>query len=1034
MDSAEHRARSSLPEGVFDTLPDIVKHTMINSEQKAIEHQQKLDENEQRMTEHQKRITEHEEKLRYYQEEEHKRLQEEEKQRLYREQKTRELARDREMLRRSGIVERIGAYVSQAPRKMNRVEEDHIDISSEFPVNEPQPISLIPNVLMGFRRETIDALLSQMEEIWRRANAHRDVQRSATGYIMFHLWSGGMRRAGTRAILVGDTVDESMPKLWEALDELIDDINRVKAGYTYLFESEQLSYIHLRFKANYYPEPKNISNWGDDLMPVEHRDHFDIFTASDININCVTQCGQRLFGLEFNSENIDDIIKATNKSVCIVKPHSSITKVRHIVEYRDLVIEANSPVKTLSVIDPNTIYLLHFDEHLGILENMKEPKRHMHYTQFRPLSKYPKCHKVTMIFDIECYFDTEKNTQHVPYLACACFIYSEKGKPDVPGNVLEFEGKDCVAQMIEYAADNVNEFGIHEIELVAHNGGGYDFHYLLTSMYDPSIIKNIMMRNNRFISFQFKYEKITFYVKDSLNFLLCSLNQAAKSFLDEADRKTDFPHHEIRSEQDLQRTFNEWINIDHNINVDVEKEKMLITSGHKINYSQNLQSKKLIDWAKEYCTNDVIVLAKVWIKFKDTVTDIFKCEIVNQTMTLAGMSFRLFEAHLPNYMEGMGRSQSVRLYHPIKKDFMNMREALIGGRCISMNGIYENVTCLDVKSLYPAAMAYYDQPYGQYRKVTAQIESELGIYHCYIKPVSVKGHGFFPLRQNGNVTYANIPESYLAWYTSVDIEIGRLEGHMITPIPFEDKFVGYSWKHKGLVFKEYIEDILYKLKLQYEQEKRPEHRQIIKIIMNALWGKFAQKWMNQTYNIRSEENCDMERDDCHAIFDTDYFLVKGTQKDKLLGTKPVQNGVFTLSWARYHMYQLWHKSTIKDAVCIYSDTDSMFVESKYLNKESTFVLNDHEVPVIGDNMGQLEVECVFDELICVGKKQYIGRYNETQYKKRFKGVPLQYVKPELYAHLIKDPDNIAQIKFLKFKREYGCVHGYHEIKTVRQTF
>jgi hypothetical protein len=335
-------------------------------------------------------------------------------------------------------------------------------------------------------------------------------------------------------------------------------------------------------------------------------------------------------------------------------------------------------------------------------------------------------------------------------------------------------------------------------------------------------------------------------------------------------------------------------------------------------------------------------------------------------------------------------------------------------------------------------MAYYDQPYGQCRKVTDEVPSELGIYYCHVEPIEMNGHGFFPLKNNGDVTYKYTKSSYQAWYTSVDIQIGRFEGHTIQVVPFEDIYVGYSWKHKGKIFKDYIQNILYKLKLMYEQQNDEEKREVIKIIMNSLWGKFAQKWMDQTYSIRSEEYCDMERDECHAIFDTDYFLVKGTQ-EKLISSKPVQNGVFTLSWARYHMYQLWHKCTTPDAVCLYSDTDSLFIESKYLKNENTIELNDVEVPVIGKQMGQLDVECVFEELICVGKKQYIGKYwdtkeNRIEYKKRFKGVPLQYVKPELYAHLIQSPTNTAQIKFLKFKREYGCVHGYNEMKTVRQTF
>ena len=1028
---AEDRARAKLPPGIFDTLPNIVKETMIATEQEAID----LEEQYQQERE----------ELERFREEERKRLEKEEEDRVYLEQKARELARDQEMLRRSGIADRIGEpSISHAPTRMNKTEVDHIDISCEFIDNEEEPVGLIPNVIQGFRKKTIENMVPQMEEIWRRANAHQDVQRSASGYMMFHLWTGNKRQAGTRAVSVASGVAENLPYLWDALDQLIDDINKVKAGYSHLFKGE-ISYMHFYFKANYYPNPKSVINWGVDIRPIERREYFNIFTASDNKINCVVQCGQRLFGSEFNGKCIDDIIKIAkqhNKSICIMKPHTSIRHLSDITEYKDLVIEANSPVKKFTHIQTNTIYLLHYDAHLGIIEDMREPKKHIHYTQFRPMTQYPKCHKITMIFDIECYFDPDKNTKHIPYLACACFIYSEKGKPDRPGNVIEFEGKDCIAQMIEYAVLNVNEFnGIKDIELVAHNGGGYDFHYILTSMYDPSVVKNIIMRNNNFISFQFKHQHVTFHVKDSMNFIPFSLKKAAESFLGIDDHKTDFPHHEVKSQEDLQRVFNEWIKIDESVHMDIdkEKEKMFITINHYMDYNESKEAKKLIDWARMYCTNDVIVLAKVWIKFKESVHDVFGCEIVNQTITLAGLSFRLFEAHLPSYMEGMGHSQSVKLYHPNKKDFMNMRKSLVGGRCISINGVYSNVSALDVKSLYPAAMAYYDQPYGQYRNVTEEVPDELGIYYCRVEPAAVnKGHGFFPLKHGNEMVYTHTLEPFERWYTSVDMEIGRLEGHKITAIPYDDKeYVGYSWKHKGKIFKNYIEGVLYKLKLMYEREKNKQKREVIKIIMNSLWGKFAQKWMDHAFSIRLEENCDMEKDECYLIFDTNYFLVK-SKVEKIIGSKPVQNGVFTLSWARYHMYHLWKKIAHPNALCIYSDTDSMFVETKHINKDSVFTLDGQIMPVIGKKMGQLEIEHVFDDLICVGKKQYIGRYwddekGEIAYKKRFKGVPLNYVKPELYAHLIKSPTKTAQIKFLKFKREYGCVHGYYEKKTVTQT-
>ncbi|KAF5139560.1 hypothetical protein G9O61_00g022760 [Vairimorpha ceranae] len=116
---------------------------------------------------------------------------------------------------------------------------------------------------------------------------------------------------------------------------------------------------------------------------------------------------------------------------------------------------------------------------------------------------------------------------------------------------------------------------------------------------------------------------------------------------------------------------------------------------------------------------------------------------------------------------------------------MNMKDSLIGGRCISVNGIYENILCLDVKSLYPAAMAFYDQPYGQFRRVQQRMIEELGIYYVRVIPHTKINSNFFPVRYNNKITYNNYGSTqYNAWYTSVDIDIGISEGHDIQYIPF----------------------------------------------------------------------------------------------------------------------------------------------------------------------------------------------------------------------------------------------------------
>jgi hypothetical protein len=1008
--NAEELARASLPEGMFNMMPEAVQQSMIADKQTIIDNEMMI------------------KTLRTQQETDKEKIIDEW---IVEREKTVKRP-DIDAMRLAGMKDRVR---EEEPEPVFRPYSERFDIdtSTAFPSDEPSPMSLLGGKVLGFRKESILELMPAMGKAFDNARAVQPSARSCYAYMFFTIWTNGKRRCGTRAVgTIKECMESDIDALYVEFDKLMKDIADVAEGYESIFEADH-SDVQFKFTIKYFPLPECISNWGSDFKKIEKKPYFDIFTANGSD-NCVVQCAKHIFGDDATEDTIEAIIERANKKVCILNLHRSVRHIQDIKDYSAFSIDPLSPIDTLNIIDKDTVYLLRYNSHVGVLENFKEQSRNRYYTSFRPLLVYPDCKQMTVCFDIECYFDpgvegdVQKDSQrHVPYLNCACFVYD-----DEPGNVMEFDSTDCIASMLDYAVDVAQEFGHVSVELIAHNGGAYDFHYLLTSMHDPSIVKDIMIRNNHFISFTFKHRGIMFSVKDSYNFIGCSLASAAKAFLGPQDGKTDFPHHEVRTADDLQKVFQEWISVDEDISVNVEKEKMIITSDHVVKYKQDGECKRLMEWAKTYCINDVIVLAKVWIAFKKAIKDVFNCEIVDQTYTLAGLSFRLFEAHLP---------KGIKLNHPNKAEFTHMRKALVGGRCISMNGIYHDVACLDVKSLYPAAMAYYDQPYGIYRPVTKEIpmDNELGIYYCRVKPVTVEHHGFFPLRSGERTRYNGSHAEYEHWYTSVDIAIGRSEGHTIDVIPFRKgvkegksvEYVGYSWKRKGLIFKEYIEGMLYKLKLQYELEGNQEKRFVIKIIMNSLWGKFAQKWMDTDYNIQHEINVDLD-EGCYPIYDTDCMLVKRyTTREQ--GNKPVQNGVFVLSWARYHMKKLWDACARPGAYCIYSDTDSIFVDVDMVDKSKLFELDGEQVCVVGDAMGQLEIECVFQDLVCVGPKQYMGKYDMVKYKKRFKGIPMRYVVPQLFAHLIADPSNVAKIVFLKFSREWGCITGYKQAKMVTQT-
>lgn len=809
-----------------------------------------------------------------------------------------------------------------------------------------------------------------------------------------------------------DNTKDSIDRLYSYLDDLIKNLRDKSYAYESFLGNESLSSM-FSLKVYYETQVKNIKYWGNITTETLDLKICKLFTAPEER-DCYEQCSEFVWNEKFNYEQI------INKDILILTAKNHIKDVQDIHSYFDLTIAQNSPIKKFNPDKKSKIFFM-FKNHCGVLYDFKKVKVKKALTSFRPLQEAKNVFTVT--FDIEAYFDvSEKDKQfNIPYICCFAYIVDNK--------IIEkfsTEGRDCVLYMLEHISIYCQENNIPSVELVAHNGGNYDFHYILSSVFNPSDITKILVRNNAFISFCLKFNNINFKIKDSYSFLLCSLNKAAKAFLySTSDAKTDFPHHLINKEEDLQIKLQQWTNIDENIEVKVVDSKMFISSNHVINFVNTGKFKTLFDWSKEYCFNDVIVLSKVWIEFKRACEEIFNSNIVDTSLTLAGMSFNLFKAHL---------DPSIKLLHPDKTSYLNMRSALYGGRCVSDNGVYNDILCLDVKSLYPAAMSFYNQPHGDFTKVKKRDNSKLGIFFVTVIVNTTPPSNFFPLNINNEVSYKiNEVTVFSAWYTSVDIDIGLKEGHKIQYTAFNaNGDIGYEWSEKGKIFKDYITEVLYKYKIKFEEENNNVKRNVIKIIMNSLWGKFAQKLIETEYHIiHGLDFKETENAVFTEIWNTNYLLGKFNIEQET-GSKPIQNGVFTLSWARYHMYKIWNASVKLYTPFIYSDTDSIFIKKEDFDINGCITIDDVETPVIGSGLGQLELEAICTELICIGKKQYIGFSDNKIEKSRFKGVPAKCIPPELYTFLL-DKNNKAIISFLKFKRKWGVVITYMENKTVKQT-
>ncbi|KAJ2692572.1 hypothetical protein H4218_006320 [Coemansia sp. IMI 209128] len=213
-------------------------------------------------------------------------------------------------------------------------------------------------------------------------------------YACLHIWVGGERRLGTRAIGIGpENMKEDLNYLYDKeFVKLIESIEQGEHFYEVVFESDAPCHVHFYFKVQYYPEPGCVANWGD-VNPMENLKLFDLFTASNGN-DCVLQCAQRIWPVDLDSPDesrhkeatedcIAKMISRADGKIVILTPRAYIRYIAGIHTYGDLAIDPLSPIKTLSVFDPDYIYLLHWREHIGVMENMKMEMPHALYTKFR---------------------------------------------------------------------------------------------------------------------------------------------------------------------------------------------------------------------------------------------------------------------------------------------------------------------------------------------------------------------------------------------------------------------------------------------------------------------------------------------------------------------------------------------------------------------------------------------------------------------------------------------------------------------------
>lgn len=220
-----------------------------------------------------------------------------------------------------------------------------------------------------------------------------------------------------------------------------------------------------------------------------------------------------------------------------------------------------------------------------------------------------------------------------------------------------------------------------------------------------------------------------------------------------------------------------------------------------------------------------------------------------------------------------------------------LRAAYFGGRTENFvqGEIFDNINVYDVNSLYPFVMQ------NIYPNPNNYIESkEIKYFGIYEIDVEIKKDVYFPLLPLRDNKLIFPVGHFTTWATGAEI----LQAQKYGQIKSIKVLRGYIFSRGKRYFTRFVND-LYKLR---KENKNKFENKIIKLVMNSLYGKFAQGrertiWDGQKFTIEIEEE-----------FPENNIIIFS---------------IFTTAFARMHMHVFFEKIRKMGKRIYYTDTDSI---------------------------------------------------------------------------------------------------------------
>lgn len=341
-------------------------------------------------------------------------------------------------------------------------------------------------------------------------------------------------------------------------------------------------------------------------------------------------------------------------------------------------------------------------------------------------------------------------------------------------------------------------------------------------------------------------------------------------------------------------------------------------------------------------------------------------------------------------------------------------EGYYGGRTEAFKrGKFKNVYYYDINSLYPSVMKEnYPLPNSIKEINTPSIRNiiyYMGVSECIIETPKGLNKPLLPYRTKDKLIFPI--GKFTGTYNHNELKKALELGYKISPI----KQIIYTktWKP----FNNFV-DYFYNERLKFKNQNN-SMEYIMKLILNSLYGKFAQKELN-TWRIVDIKGMGKEKVDKLLDGDNKEFEFNHQNMDLvMIRQKHSFNGVhsfpilssYVTSYARIKMYDY-----LKDDDVIYTDTDSIITKSKKYEDSK--------------ELGKMKIEGFFNESFIVRPKFY---YCEGKEGNQIKIKGLSKANMNDFLNILEG-QKIGKTKFTKMRESFKRGFSINQIVVFDKEF